>query len=188
MKTPATKSRLRQIVTLAVGVVLGVGLTLVTSSFAGPMKAPSNPESLVALAQLMDTEHRRVDLLLEKGDVAGAIEALEDLRKGKWPNREQGGDAAVQLRHDAYGRLVRLRIDHPKVDAKTPQEMLNILDEGLGSDAELVPDNVFTARVVAIRGELLENLGRDDDALLAYERALDINRALLDDLLNEKRQ
>jgi len=188
MRRSQKKGVFAQIVTLAVGVVLGVGLTLVTSSFAGPMKAPSNPESLVALAQLMDTEHRRVDLLLEKGDVAGAIEALEDLRKGKWPNRDQGGDAAIQLRHDAYGRLLRLRIDHPKVDTKTDQELLGLLDEGLGNEADLVPDNVFTARLVAIRGEVLEGLGRDDDALLAYERALDINRGLLDDLLNEKRK
>lgn len=179
------KSRWKQIATLVTGVVLGVGLTLVTNSFAGPMKPPSNPEALVALAQLMDTEHRRVDLLLEKGDVAGAIGALEELRKEKWPDREQGGDAAIQLRHDAYGRLVRLRIDHPTVDTKTADELLSILDEGLGVEADLVPDNVFTARLVAIRGELFESLGRDDDALLAYERALDINRGLLDDLLSE---
>lgn len=188
MSARGPKKGLRQIVTMAMGVVLGVGLTLVSSSFAGPMKGPSNPEALVALGQLMDTEHRRVDLLLEKGDVAGAIEALEDLREGKWPDRDQGGDAAVQLRHDAYGRLLRLRIDHPKVDPKSAQELLTMLDEGLGVEADLVPDNVFTARVVAIRGELLEGLGRDDDALLAYERALDINRGLLDDLLNENRK
>ena len=165
------------------GVAFGIGLSVVSSSFAGDPQPAKDAQVLVALGQLMDTEHRQVDLLLEKGDVAGAIKSLETLRKGKWPSRKIGGDAAVQLRHDAYGRLVRLRLDHPRVDPRTPQKLLKLVEEGLGGDAELVPDNVFTARLVAQQGEIFEQLKRDDDALTAYERALDINRGLLDDLL-----
>lgn len=170
---------------VAAGVVLGVGITLVGSGHAGKLQPPEDPEVLVALGQLMDTEHRRVDLLLEQGDIAGAIAALEALRAGEWPDRRRGGDASIQLRHDAYGRLVRLRLDHPAVDTVTDDALLAIIDEGLGPEADSLDNNVFTARLVALRGEVLEKLGRDDDALSAYERALDINRALLDDLLNE---
>ncbi len=167
------------------GLALGVGITVVSSSFAGDPQPPEDSQVLVALGQLMDTEHRRVDLLLDKGDVAGAIAALEELRRGPWPTRKVGGDASIQLRHDAYGRLMRLRLDHPEVDPQTPAKLLSIVEEGLGREAELVPDNVFTARLVAQKGEVLERLKRDDDALTAYERALDINRGLLDDLLGQ---
>ena len=40
--------------------------------------------------------------------------------------------------------------------------------------------NPFTSRIVALRGEVLEKMQRDDDALTAYEEALDMNRTLLD--------
>ena len=57
------------------GLALGVGITVVSSSFAGDPQPPEDSQVLVALGQLMDTEHRRVDLLLDKGDGAGAIAA-----------------------------------------------------------------------------------------------------------------
>ena len=85
----------------------------------------------------------------------------------------------VILRHDVYGRLLRLRLDNPGIDAKPGDALLATVEEALGGDAEEIRTNAFTARLVAIRGELLEKQGRDDDALTAYERALDMNRALL---------
>jgi hypothetical protein len=165
--------------TFVAGLLVGALAMLVGLAQAGRL-APAQPQMLVALAQLVETEHRRVDVLVERGDVAGAIAALEALRGQTWPSREDGGDMAVQIRHDVYGRLMRLRLDYPDVETKPDTELLAIADEGLGSDWRDVDANPFTARLVALRGEILELLDRDDEALAAYEHALDMNAVLLD--------
>lgn len=168
---------------LLTGLILGAALAVGGLALAGKLKAPGDHEALVALAQMVDATDKQVDLRLGRGDVAGAIAALEQLRTQPWPDRNRGGDAAIQLRHDAYGRLVRLRLDHPRVDPKTPAQLLEIAEEGLGREWELLDPNPFTAHLLALRGEVLEQLGRDDDALLVYEQALDMNRDLLDEVL-----
>ena len=174
----------RRLLPVALGMVLGALAMLVGLAQAGRL-APSRPETVVALGQLLDAEHRRVELMLERDDVAGAIEALESLREQAWPNREQGGDLALQLRHDVYGRLLRLRLDHPKISPVSPAELLGLADEGLGPDYRDVDTNPFTARLTALRGEVLEQLDRDGDALTAYEEALEMNRVLLERELQE---
>lgn len=176
--------RSRNVLALVLGTFIGGGSMLVGLAQAGKL-SPDRPEVLVALGQLLDAEHRRIDLLEERGDWAGAIGALEELRKQTWPSLEEGGEAAVQMRHDVYGRLLRLRLDHPDVDPKSPEELLPVLREGLGEDVERLPANPFTARLIAIQGEIFEELGRDDDALGAYERALELNRVLLEAELGE---
>jgi tetratricopeptide (TPR) repeat protein len=168
---------------LLTGMTLGAVLTAGGFALAGKLKPPDDPEVLVALAQAVDATDKQVELRLGRGDIAGAIATLERLRTEPWPNRARGGDAAIQLRHDAYGRLVRLRLDHPQIDAKTPKQLLEIADEGLGREWELLDANPFTAHLLALRGEVLESLGRDDEALLIYEQALDMNRDLLDSVL-----
>ena len=130
---------------LLTGAILGVALTLGGFALAGKLRPPDDPEVLVALAQTIDTTDKQVDVMLARGDVGGAIAALEQLRATNWPSRDRGGDAGVQLRHDAYGRLLRLRL------------------------------------------EILERLGRDDDALLVYQQALDMNRDLLDEVMGGSR-
>lgn len=172
---------------LLTGVILGVALTVGGLSLAGKLKPPGDHEVLVALAQAVGATDKQVDLRLARGDIAGAIEALERLRSEPWPNRDRGGDAALQLRHDAYGRLLRLRLDHPQIDPQTPAQLLEIADEGLGREWERLDPNPFTAHLLALRGEVLETLGRDDDALLVYEQALDMNRDLLDAVLGAGR-
>jgi tetratricopeptide (TPR) repeat protein len=161
------------------GLVLGAALMLVGLAQAGRL-APERPEALVALAQLLETEHRRVDLLLSRGDVAGAIAALEDLRGQRWPTVQDAGEAAMQMKHDAYGRLLRLRLDHPEIDSKPSEALLEIAHEGLGEGYADLEVNPFTARLVALQGEIFEQLDRDDDALGVYEEALEMNRILLD--------
>lgn len=168
---------------LLTGLILGAALAVGGLALAGKLKPPGDHEALVALAQLVDATDKQVDLRLGRGDVAGAITVLEQLRTQPWPSRDRGGDAAIQLRHDAYGRLIRLRLDHPRVDPKTPAQLLEIAEEGLGREWELLDPNPFTAHLLALRGEVLEQLGRDDDALLVYEQALDMNRDLLDEVL-----
>lgn len=170
---------------VAAGVVLGAALMFVGLAQADRI-APARPDVLVALGQRLDVEHRAVDLRVERGDFSGAIASLDTLRLGPWPESDAATDASVQLKHDAYGRLVRLRMDHPEVDPKTPAELLAIVEEGLGPEARadaglaLEDANPFTARLWALRGELYEEEGRDDEALAAYEAALQINSILLE--------
>jgi len=179
------------IIAASLGMFLGSGLTwaLLGRVEPGAAAAPgapaaAAPELLVTLAQALEAEHRRVDLLVARGEVAAAIAALEQARALRWPSVAEGGEAAVLLRHDLFGRLIRLRLDHPEVSARPVAELLALCDQGLG--AEVVAANAFTARLHALRGEVLEGLGRDDDALAAYEKALDQNRALLQQALAEE--
>ena len=164
------------------GLLLGALLMLVGLAQAGRL-APSRPEVLVALAQTLEVEHQRVDLLLAQKDVAGAIAALEALRRLQWPDRAAAGEAGEQLRHDVYGRLLRLRIDHPKVDPRTPEQLTQIAQEGLGDDYKSLEINAFTARLDALRRELAELRGDDEAALTAYDEALTMNRGLLQQAL-----
>jgi tetratricopeptide (TPR) repeat protein len=178
------RQQLRSIGLLTTGLILGALLTVTGLALAGKLKPPGEPEALVALAQSVEATDKVVDIQIGRGDIAGAIATLEQLRGQPWPNRERGGDAGIQIRHDAYGRLLRLRLDNPQVDGKSAAELLEIADEGLGREWELLDANPFTARLLAQRGEVLEQLGRDDDALLDYERALDMNRDLLEEVIN----
>lgn len=163
--------------TLAIGMMLGAGGMFVGLAQADRIAA-ARPDVLVALGQRVEVEHRAVDLKVGKGDFAGAIESLESLRSGPWPSRDDATTVSVALRHDAYGRLVRLRLDHPDVDPLGDERLLEMLAEGLGDeDSEASP---FTARLWALRGELYESQGRDDEALEAYEKALEINGLLLE--------
>lgn len=179
--------KLRAMGQVLTGLVLGVVMTVGGFALAGKLRAPDDPDVLVALAQTIDTTDKKVDVMLARGDVAGAIAALEQLRATKWPSRDRGGDAAVQLRHDAYGRLLRLRLDNPQIDAKTPQQLLELAEEGLGREWELLDPNPFTAHLLALRGEVFERLGRDDDALLVYQQAIDMNRDLLEEVMEGSR-
>ncbi len=174
---------MRSIGLLCSGAVLGGLLVFGGLALAGKLKPASEPAVLVAIAGTVDATDKKVDILLERGDVAQAITALEQLREQPWPSRERGGDAGVQLRHDAYGRLLHLRLTHPQIDSKTPAQLLEIADEGLGREWELLDPNPFTARLLALRAEVLELAGRDDEALLVYEQALDMNTDLLGEVL-----
>jgi tetratricopeptide (TPR) repeat protein len=179
------------IIAALVGMFLGSGVTWALlggrAAAVAPAAAPearAAPDLLVTLAQTLEAEHRRVDLLISRGEVAAAIGALEEVRALKWPSVAEGGEAAVLLRHDLFGRLLRLRLDYPEVSARPAAELLALCDQGLG--AEVVAANAFTARLHALRGEVLEAMGRDDEALVSYEKALEQNRALLQQALAEE--
>lgn len=171
--------RLRSAIAMTVAsAVLGALLMFVGLAQAGRL-LPERPDALVALGQKLEVEHRSVDILVKGGQMDEAIARLEGVRSGPWPTLEQAGEAAIQLRHDAYGRLVRVRMDNPQIDPQQIEVMLALVEEGLGADEDITP-NVFTAQLWALRGEILQGEGRDDEALQAYEKALEINTMALE--------
>jgi hypothetical protein len=175
---------------LVVGLALGLAVAVVGMAEAGKLRPPRDPELLVAVAQWVDAAERRADLLIARGDIAGATTTLEGAVEYDWPSRDDGGDASVLLRHDLVGRLVRLRLDHPEVkplDEAAVSALRALVDDELAVAGDELPANAFTARLHAIAGELAERTGDDDRALTAYERAMTMNRTLLDELVGEQR-
>lgn len=167
------------------GVVAGIVLAWTMTGNARDARPPQDRDALVALAQLVETEHRRVDLLVKAGDRAGAIRALEQLADGAWPSQERAGEAAVWMRHDVVGRLVRLELDDTTGVPPDLETLLTRITRRLDDGGGELPPNAFTARLAGLQGELLERVDRDQAALASYEIALDMNRLLLDALIKE---
>jgi hypothetical protein len=167
------------------GLVVGVVLAWTMTGKARDARPPQDRDALVALAQLVETEHRRVDLLVKAGDRAGAIRALEQIADGAWPSEERAGEAAVWMRHDVVGRLVRLELDDTPAVPPHLEALLGRITRRLNDGGGDLPPNAFTARLAGLQGELLERAGRDQAALASYEVALDMNRLLLDALIKE---
>lgn len=183
--TRAVRRRVPTWVALAAGVLLGAVMMFVGLAQAGRIAPRPQPEVVVNLAQTLEVEHKRVDLLVEQEKFAEAIAALEQLRTLAWPGWQIEGDEVHIMRHDVYGRLLRLRLDHPDVDPRSDDELLKTAFEALtsGDGYTQVRTNPFTARLVAIRGEIHQKAGDDDKALDAYEEALTMNRELLQQAL-----
>jgi len=168
------------------GLVVGMALAWAMTGKAQDVKPPQDRDALVTLAQLVETEHRRVDLLLKAGDHTGAIRALEALADGAWPSQDRAGEAAVWMRHDVIGRLVRLELDQVDGAPARSDALIARTENRLGDDDGLIAPNAFTARLAGLQGELLERVDRDADALESYGIALEMNRSLLDALIKEQ--
>jgi len=158
------------------GAVFGGVLVFAGLASAGRLTAPPSAVT-VALAQRIEAGHREVDVLLRRGEVESAIAVLERMCKGPWPAAPRDA-LTTELYHDAVGRLLRVRLDHPDVDPRPDAALLQLAQEALGSPADQ-PTSPFTARLLALQGELHERQGDDDAALTAYERALEMNGTLL---------
>jgi hypothetical protein len=123
-----------------------------------------------------------VDRLLERGEIAEAIAVLQttvdDLPASSDPT-------LTLMRHDAYGRLVELRLRHPSVDPRAPHMLLELADRGLGPRVDALAPHPFTARLLGLRAEVLEQLGHDDEALAGYDEALRMHEVLLENATTE---
>ena len=163
----------------------GLALLLAGSLAAGgaAVAAGRRHRATVALAQLVEAARARADLLEARGDRAAAARALDEALAGPWPDAADP-EVAVPLRSALLGRWARLRLDAPGAGAAERAAVKARIEshlEGMGT----VHEDAFTARLLAILGEIHEAEGRDDQALEAYERALAINRALLQKLLDD---
>ena len=128
----------------ACGLVAGIALAWTMTGNARDARPPQDRDALVALAQLVETEHRRVDLLVKAGDHAGAIRALEQLADGTWPSQARAGEAAVWMRHDVVGRLIRLELDQTEAvptgfDALLARTERRLDDDGAPDAFAVVP-------------------------------------------------
>jgi hypothetical protein len=85
--------------------------------------------------------------------------------------------------HAVHGRVLRVRVDDPQDEPPTPEALAALVVKRLGNHYKAIDTNACTSRLVGLRGEIAEKRGRDDDALAAYEEALDMNRALLQQAL-----
>jgi tetratricopeptide (TPR) repeat protein len=129
--------------------------------------ATASNGSYVAYAASVSAHHKRADLLLKKHDLAGATAEMRSLIETPPP----ADPRATELLLDGYGRLGELLLQGGK-----PVEAVTALREGVGRAAG---PTAFLARLYVIMGDALGKLGRDDDALDAYQKAIDVNTELL---------
>lgn len=137
----------------------------------------------VGIAQLVEVAEAQADVHERAGRPEEAARVLDDALRASWP-KSADPDVAIALRSALLGRWARLRLDDPNLSEDERNRVRDRLVAHLGETSEPHED-AFTARLLAILGEIYEAEGRDDEALSAYERALEINRTLLERLLEE---
>lgn len=152
---------------------LGLALALSASvlTLFGCAGEASGPGDYVRAAAFDSREAERAE---EAGDHNAAIEALERLIATPVPPGMAEDDARV-IRQDAHDRLARARLAAGDLAGARAAA-----DAGLALGER---DDLFTANLFTTRGRVNEADGRDRDAAADYERALEINEALLDDAL-----
>ncbi|RMG98133.1 MAG: tetratricopeptide repeat protein [Deltaproteobacteria bacterium] len=152
---------------------------------AGGMAVQSSKRraATVGIAQLVEVAEAQADVHERAGRPDEAARVLDDALRAPWP-KTADRDVAIALRSALLGRWARLRLDDPNLSDDERNRVRDRIVAHLDDASELHED-AFTARLLAILGEIYEAEGRDDEALAAYERALEINRTLLERLLEE---
>lgn len=116
----------------------------------------------------------RAEAAEQRGDSAAAMEALERLLDRDVPGDIAEDDARV-VRQDAHERLARLLFE-----AGDPERARAEVERGLELGER---EDVFTANLLTLRGEIREAAGEDRSAAEDYHRALRIHEALLERVL-----
>jgi predicted negative regulator of RcsB-dependent stress response len=115
------------------------------------------------------------DRALESGDRARARAVLEEMLRSAPPRSVRPEDRRIVLQ-DARYRLASIDLD----DAR-PESALEHSEAGLALGRA---QDVFTANLHVTRGRALEATGREVEAAEAYFEALEINDALLRQMLD----
>ena len=125
------------------------------------------PQAADRWAERMGTQHEEVDLLLDRGDHAGARRLLEAIVRDT-PVKDASRRPLLQ---DAHYRLAQLALatGDPAGAERQADEGLALGDHG----------DLFTANLMIVRGAARERSGRGAAATADYERALAINEGLL---------
>ena len=145
-------------------------------SACGDERAPEPaPDAATWLSQLRSA-HPRADAALSAGNVDDAVAVLAEAGRAPMPAELLAADRRV-LHQDLLYRLGGAELDRAE-----PARALAAAERGLGLGRA---QDVFTANLLVVRGEALQALERETEAAASYFEALEINRALLAQVLDE---
>jgi predicted negative regulator of RcsB-dependent stress response len=137
--------------------------------FAAACSRAPEPRSLA-------DEHARVDKLLQVGELARAERALD----GMWRRLRQ-----AHAESTAFGQQslqdVAFRLGQVMLDEKKPGEALDVCTRGLALGEH---EDLFTANLLILRGNIQQELGKPSAAAEDFHQALVINEKLLHKVLH----
>jgi tetratricopeptide (TPR) repeat protein len=152
-----------------------------------PQPGPELSQELMLGLALAKNYHHKADVYLKEARVEQAVEAVRQILTIKFPAGSAEGED-VQL--DARARLAKLLVARGDLD-----EAMAVADQGIGP---VERQSFFLANLHAVRGEVLEARAaqvedRDKAAATAarrqaiesYDRAIAIEKALIDQLAGE---
>jgi predicted negative regulator of RcsB-dependent stress response len=119
--------------------------------------------------------NQTADRALESGDRARARTVLEDVLRAAPPRTVRPDDRRIVLQD------VRYRLASIDLEDHEPESALEHSEAGLALGRA---EDVFTANLHVTRGRALEAIGREVEAADAYFEALEINDALLRQMLD----
>jgi tetratricopeptide (TPR) repeat protein len=135
----------------------------------------TSPREWLAAAE---EAHREADLLEQAGDRAGAARLLRESAESPAPERTHAEDARV-VRQDLYYRLAAVELAQHRLT-----EAIAAATRGLELGRR---QDVFTASLLVVRGQALEEQGDPRAASRDYHEALLVNEALLEAHLSSKK-
>ncbi len=131
------------------------------------LAASLNGSPFAAYAASVAAHHKRADVFVKKQDLSGAIAEMRAAVALKAPDDPR----ALELVLDAYGRLGDLL-----VKAGRPADAVAVSRDGIARTKE---PSAFLARLYVVLGDALAGSGKDDEALDAYQHAIDVNAQLM---------
>jgi predicted negative regulator of RcsB-dependent stress response len=132
-------------------------------------RAPEGPRSLIE-------QHARVDELLEVGHLPGAERQLNYMWRSLYRNQGASYRFGRQALQDIAFRLGQVMLDEKKTT-----EALEVCTRGLALGER---DDLFTANLLILRGNIQQELGKGMAAAADFHQALVINEKLLQKVLH----
>jgi tetratricopeptide (TPR) repeat protein len=182
----ARASRTKQPMRLAIlltALVLAVGACAETGG-GRPARPQLSEAVMVGLAQAKNYHHQ-ADVYLADGDTDAAIKAVTAILSVPFPAGSPEGEDTVL---DARARLAKLYLN-----AGRAAEARRIVDEGLNTPT--ARESFFLANLHTVSGELHEQAAQAltgdqakqarRDAIMAYDRSIEINKRIQKQLLEE---
>jgi predicted negative regulator of RcsB-dependent stress response len=145
------------------------GMALLLALFAATCSRAREPGSLA-------DEHARVDNLLRAGESRKAERELDRMRRELLRGHAESTEFGRQALKDVAFRLGQVMLDENK-----PSEALDVCTRGLALGEK---DDLFTANLLILRGNVQQELGKSSAAAEDFHQALVINEKLLHKVLH----